>query len=169
MTLKPRAATRLGVEPSSEMRAAIAASANASATSALPSSSTSSASKGAGGASESRAEIEYSSRPSTSTSSRSKAMSALRSMSMPRPVHAMVPRKASSAMAKSGVKRRVSTGAMFSITPCFASTSHAATITAPAAAEGSTCSISRSGSMPIALNMPTVIAVRTPPPSAISA
>ena len=46
--------------------------------------------------------------------------------------------------ANSGVKSMVSTGAMFSTTRCFDSTSHAATITAPAAPEGSTHSTTRS-------------------------
>ena len=57
-------------------------------------------------------------------------------MSMPRPVKTIVPRKASSASANRGVKSRVSTGAMFSITLCFASTSQEATITAPSTPHG---------------------------------
>ncbi|MNC94969.1 hypothetical protein D3C83_119670 [compost metagenome] len=72
-------------------------------------------------------------------------------------------------MAKSGVKRRVSTGAMFSITPFFASTSHAPTITAPTMPQGSQLSTKRSASIPIAWNIPMVMPTSTPPPSAISA
>ena len=64
-------------------------------------------------------------------------MSTLRSMSIPRPVHSKVPRNVTSRAAKSGVKRRVNTGAMFSITLCLASTSQEATRTAPAAPHGS--------------------------------
>ena len=74
-----------------------------------------------------------------------------------------------STAAKRGVKRRVSTGAMFSITLCLASTSHEATTTAPAAPQGkSHDSMNGSGSIPMALNSTTMNAVRTPPPSAIS-
>src|SRR3712207_7505219 len=43
----------------------------------------------------------------------------------------------SSTAAKRGVKRRVNTGAMFSITLCLASTSQEATTTAPTAPHGS--------------------------------
>ena len=63
-------------------------------------------------------------------------MSTSRSTSMPRPVHSSVPRNATSTAAKSGVKRRVSTGAMFSMTLCLASTSHEATTTAARAPQG---------------------------------
>jgi hypothetical protein len=59
-----------------------------------------------------------------------------RSMSTPRPVHARAPRNAISNAANMGVKRRVNTGAMFSITLCLASTSQEATTTAPAAPHG---------------------------------
>ena len=66
---------------------------------------------------------------------------------------------------------RVSTGAMFSMTLCFASTSHAPTSTAPAAPHGSS-HVSHSrwacSSRPMAENMPRVKAPSTPPPSAIS-
>ena len=44
--------------------------------------------------------------------------------------------KASSSTVNSGVNSFVSTGAMFSITLCFASTSHAAITTAPATPHG---------------------------------
>ena len=63
----------------------------------------------------------------------------------------------------------VSTGAMFSTTRCFDSTSHAATITAPAAPEGNTHSMTRSArSGPAGSRMSAVSAISTPPPSAIS-
>jgi hypothetical protein len=58
---------------------------------------------------------------------------------------------------------------MFSITLCFASTSQAATTTAPAAPHGSNqYEMNASGSIPMLSNMATMNAVRTPPPSAIS-
>src|SRR5687767_11426672 len=60
-------------------------------------------------------------------------MSAFRPMSTPRPVHSRVPRNVTSTAANKGVKRRVNTGAMFSITLCLASTSQEATTTAPTA------------------------------------
>jgi hypothetical protein len=56
--LKPSAASRFGVHPSSEIREAIAARAKVSAASALSSSPTSSTSKALAGACGSRAEIE---------------------------------------------------------------------------------------------------------------
>jgi hypothetical protein len=58
-------------------------------------------------------------------------------MSTPRPVHRTVAKNVTSKAAKSGVKRRVNTGAMFSTTLCFASTSQEAIRTAPAAPQGS--------------------------------
>ena len=63
-------------------------------------------------------------------------MSVSRSMSTPPPVQSSAPRNVTSTAAKRGVKRRVSTGAMFSITLCLASTSQEATRTAPAAPHG---------------------------------
>src|SRR5215204_46831 len=75
-------------------------------------------------------------------------------MSIPRPVPIIVPRKAMRAMANRGVKIRVNTGAMFSITLCFASTSQEATITAPRIAHGSQSSNTGSKSIPIAPNIP---------------
>ena len=74
-----------------------------------------------------------------------------------------------STAAKSGVKRRVNTGAMFSITLCLASTSQEATRTAPAAPHGSSHDSTKgSASIPMALKIITMNAVRTPPPRAIS-
>ena len=52
------------------------------------------------------------------------------------PVHAMVARNTSSTTVNSGVNSRVSTGAMFSMTLCFASTSQDPTMTAPIAPHG---------------------------------
>ena len=63
-------------------------------------------------------------------------MSNSRSMLTPRPVTTSVARNTISKTVKKGVKSRVSTGAMFSITLCLASTSHEATRTAPAAPHG---------------------------------
>ena len=63
-------------------------------------------------------------------------MSTSRSTAMPLPVHAMVARNARSRRVNSGVKSRVSTGAMFSMTLCLASTSQAAMTTAPTAPQG---------------------------------
>ena len=72
-------------------------------------------------------------------------------------------------MVKSGVNRRVSTGAMFSMTLCFASTSHEPTMTAPIAPHGMSQSWAiHSGFMPMAANIIIVNAVSTPPPSAMS-
>ncbi len=92
-----------------------------------------------------------------------------RSTSTPSPLQSSAPRNVTSTAVKSGVKRRVSTGAMFSITLCLASTSQAATTTAPAAPHGSSHdSMKGSGSIPIVSNIATMNAVRTPPPRAIS-
>ena len=52
------------------------------------------------------------------------------------PVHAIVARNASSRIVNSGVNSLVSTGAMFSMTLCFASTSQDPMMTAPAAPHG---------------------------------
>ena len=72
--------------------------------------------------------------------------------------------------ANRGVKSIVSTGAMFSTTCCFDSTSHAATITAPATPDGSTHSITRSSRpAPIGSKISAVSPSSTPPPSAMSA
>ena len=66
------------------------------------------------------------------------------------------------------MKIRVSTGAMFSITPCFTSTSQDPTSTAPIAPQGTShCAMNHSALRPMASNIPTVKADRTPPPSAI--
>ncbi|MCU0251296.1 MAG: hypothetical protein MUE61_13860 [Vicinamibacterales bacterium] len=74
-----------------------------------------------------------------------------------------------SSRANSGAKIRVRTGAMFSMTLCFASTSQEATTAAPTAPHG-TIQCWRYGSilMPIASKMPTDRAMSTPPPSAMS-
>jgi hypothetical protein len=96
-------------------------------------------------------------------------MSTLRSMSTPFPLHATAPRNASSTTAKSGVKRLVSTGAMFSITACFASTSQDATMTAPAAPHGTSQAWRKPSTLsPIAWNIVATKPASTPPPSAIS-
>ena len=96
-------------------------------------------------------------------------MSMFRSMSTARPVSSIVARNTSSTAVKSGVKRRVSTGAMFSITLCLASTSHEATMTAPAAPHGTSHdSTNHSASIPIVWNIIIRNPVRTPPPRAIS-
>ena len=71
--------------------------------------------------------------------------------------------------AKSGVKRRVNTGAMFSITLCLASTSHEPTRTAPTAPHGSSHNWTKGSTLiPMALKIISVNPVRTPPPRAIS-
>ena len=96
-------------------------------------------------------------------------MSTSRSTSMPLLVHTMVARKASSTAASSGVNRRVSTGAMFSMTLCFASTSQAPMSTAPSAPHGtSQPAASHSASRPMDWNIASVKPVRTMPPKAIS-
>jgi len=85
------------------------------------------------------------------------------------PVHAMVARNASSRTVNSGVNSRVNTGAMFSMTLCFASTSQDAMMTAPAAPHGSNQpATNHAGFMPMARNIMNVKLVRTPPPSAMS-
>jgi hypothetical protein len=69
----------------------------------------------------------------------------------------------------SGVNNLVSTGAMFSMTLCFASTSQDPMMTAPAAPHGiSQGPINHSGLMPIDANIIAVKPVNTPPPSAMS-
>ena len=75
---------------------------------------------------------------------------------------------AASITANSGVKSIVSTGAMFSTTRCFDSTSQAATTTAPAAPDGSTHSMTRSTSTPAGSRMAAISPMSTPPPRAIS-
>jgi hypothetical protein len=81
------------------------------------------------------------------------------------PVHAMVARNASSRRVKSGVKISVSTGAMFSMTLCFASTSHAAMSTAPTAPQGRIqVATSHSGLMPMEVKTNPVSTISTPPP-----
>ena len=100
------------------------------------------------------------------TSSRSKRMSTSRSTSMPLLVQTMATRKASRVAAKSGVKTRVSTGAMFSMTLCLASTSHADTMTAAMAPHGSSHELmNSSASRPMASKVPIVKRTSTPPPS----
>ncbi len=89
---------------------------------------------------------------------------------MPRPVPSTMPRYTSSTIAKSGVKRRVSTGAMFSITLCLASTSQEAIRTAPVAPHGSSHDWKNvSMSTPIDWKSMAMRPVRTPPPRAMSA
>ena len=69
----------------------------------------------------------------------------------------------------SGVNSLVSTGAMFSMTLCFASTSQDPTMTAPAAPHGiSQPPMNHSGFISMAENIMTVKPVTTPPPSAMS-
>ena len=170
ITFMPRAATRLGVKPNSVMRAAIAHRATASATRALSTSTTCSRSKGPAGALGSRAEMEYNSKPRTITNSRSNMISTSRWMSTARPVPSTTPKNTSSTIVNSGVNSRASTGAMFSITLCFASTSQEAISTAPAAPHGSIHDwMTGSTRMPTAWKIPAVSPTSTPPPSAISA
>jgi len=72
--------------------------------------------------------------------------------------------------ANSGVNRRVSTGAMFSITLCLASTSQEAITMAPRAPQGRIhCSKTGSTSIPMAWKIIIMKPVNTPPPRAISA
>jgi len=79
-------------------------------------------------------------------------------------------RKVSSRRVNSGVNSLVSTGAMFSMTLFLASTSHAATTTAPAAPHGRIqSSATPSIVTPIALKTPSVSATSTPPPIAMRA
>ena len=82
----------------------------------------------------------------------------------------LLPRHARSMSVKSGVKSSVSTGAIFSMTLCLASTSQPAMMTAPMAQHGITHPVrSTSTSRPMAPKMNTVIPVRTPPPAAMRA
>ncbi len=70
---------------------------------------------------------------------------------------------------KSGVNNLVSTGAMFSMTLCFASTSQDPMMTAPAAPQGmSQGPTNHAGFLSIAANIMNVKILRTPPPSAMS-
>ncbi len=97
-------------------------------------------------------------------------MSTSRPTAMPLPVHAMVARNARSSRVNSGVKRSVSTGAMFSTTLCLASTSHAAMTTAPATPQGRIhVATSHSGLRPMELKTNAVSAISTPPPRAMRA
>ncbi|MGD8375214.1 MAG: hypothetical protein PVF68_03665 [Acidobacteriota bacterium] len=67
------------------------------------------------------------------------------------------------------MNRRVSTGAMFSMTLCFASTSIPAMTTAPVAPQESIHWFSRaSASTPMAPKMNAVSPIRTPPPRPMS-
>jgi hypothetical protein len=159
----------LGVVPYPRIRPVISSSTMTSIARALNTSAIWSLSNRPGGASGSRAENEYSSSPSTTTSSRSKRISAFRSTSMPLLVQPMAMRKASSTAVNSGVNSRVSTGAMFSTTPCLASTSQPATTIAAALPQGSShCLLNTCGSTPMAVKVPNMKAIRTPPPSPMS-
>ncbi len=85
------------------------------------------------------------------------------------PVHAIVARNTSSRTVNSGVNSLVSTGAMFSMTLCFASTSQDPTMTAPIAPHGiSQPCANHSAFVLMAWNIISVKPVRTPPPSAMS-
>ena len=96
-------------------------------------------------------------------------MSVCRSTSIPLPVTAMVARNASSSRVNSGVNSRVSTGAMFSMTLCLASTSHPAMTTAPTTPQGRIQPFrSHSAFMPMDLKTNIVEAISTPPPRAMS-
>ena len=96
-------------------------------------------------------------------------MSTSRFTLMGLPVHAIVARNARSSMVNSGVNSLVSTGAMFSMTLCFASTSQDPMMTAPAAPHGiSQPATNQSGFIPMALNIMNVKKVMTNPPSAMS-
>ena len=69
----------------------------------------------------------------------------------------------------SGVNSLVSTGAMFSMTLCFASTSQDPMMTAPAAPHGiSQPATNQSGFMSMARNIMNVKRMTTNPPSAMS-
>jgi hypothetical protein len=71
---------------------------------------------------------------------------------------------------KSGVKSSVSTGAIFSMTLCLASTSQPAMMMAPMAPQGITHEVrNNSRSRPMAPKMTPVIPIRTPPPAAMRA
>ena len=85
------------------------------------------------------------------------------------PVHAIVARNTSSRTVNSGVNSLVSTGAMFSMTLCLASTSQDAMMTAPAAPHGiSQPATNQSAFISMAANIIKVKPVKTPPPSAMS-
>jgi hypothetical protein len=85
------------------------------------------------------------------------------------PVHAIVARNASSRTVNSGVNSLVSTGAMFSMTLCFASTSQAPMMTAPIAPHGSSQpNMNHAAFMPMDANIIAVKPISTPPPSAMS-
>jgi hypothetical protein len=80
----------------------------------------------------------------------------------------MVTMKARSIAVNSGVNNRVSTGAMFSTTPCFASTSHPATIVAPTTPQGSShWEMNSSGETPTASKVLNMNTISTPPPRAM--
>ncbi len=97
-------------------------------------------------------------------------MSTSRLTSMPLPVHATVARNASRRRVNRGVNSSVSTGAMFSMTLCFASTSQAATTTAPTAPQGRIqVATSDSGRTPIEVKTKAVSPISTPPPRAMRA
>ncbi len=92
-----------------------------------------------------------------------------RSTSSVRPVASTTPKNTSSTIVNSGVKRRASTGAMFSIRFCLVSTSQAATSTPPMAPGGRIhCSKNGSMSIPMASKIPNVNPPSTPPPRAMS-
>ena len=76
---------------------------------------------------------------------------------------ACVAAEMASITAKSGVNTLVRTGAMFSTTPFFASTSHAATITAPAAPDHTThwTSVSESGALTGFSSFPGSVSAQT--------
>ena len=96
-------------------------------------------------------------------------MRTCRSTLMGLPVHAIVARNASSRTANNGVNSLASTGAMFSMTLCFASTSQDPMMTAPAAPHGtSQPPINRSAFISMDANIITVKPIRTNPPSAMS-
>ena len=85
------------------------------------------------------------------------------------PVHAIVARNTRSSIVNSGVNSLVSTGAMFSMTLCFASTSQDPMMTAPAAPHGSSQpATNHSAFISMAENIMIVKPVKTPPPSAMS-
>ena len=80
-----------------------------------------------------------------------------------------MPTKAARASRESGVKTPVSTGAMFSITLCFASTSQATTTTAPTRRRAAPTLDDRLRVDPDSLEHSHRKAVSTTPPNAISA
>ncbi|MNW56935.1 hypothetical protein D3C74_346940 [compost metagenome] len=92
-----------------------------------------------------------------------------RSVSSREPAVASTTKSTSSMTTVSGVKTRVRTGAMFSTTFCLASTSQAATTSAPGTANGRTQpSKNGSGSIPTRFSVPNVRPSSTPPPRARS-